>query len=205
MLRRNQLSISHNTNLRTLHFSGLDVSAASSRAFVADQLFPWVAVMLGQIRSPLFNEVVFDMELPDVPDLQSFDWARIDRELSKEEFRGLTVRFYVNCTSRGRNTSLVEEVQRAISDRLPAFNFLRTWGITQHRWLPSILVLVLSSFEPAINIVSSVHTECNIEAYDHAWSIIIATLFHLLSYLLVYLADALLLLSIRFISCAFEY
>ena len=66
-------------------------------------------------------------------------------------------------------------------------------------------MLVLSSFEPDINIVSSVHTECNIEAYDHAWSIIIATLFHLLSYLLVYLADALLLLSIRFISCAFEY
>lgn len=34
-----------------------------------------------------------------------------------------------------------------------AFNCLRTWGIT-HQWLPTILVLALSLFDPAINIVS---------------------------------------------------
>ncbi|KAH8099581.1 hypothetical protein BXZ70DRAFT_942402 [Cristinia sonorae] len=121
VLRRNQLSISNNTNLRSLHFGGLDVSAASSRTFVSNQLFPWVGVMLGQVRSPLLQEVVFELELPDVPDLQSFDWVRIDQELSREEFRGLMVRFYVNCTERHGGQALVDQVKQAIEDKLPGF------------------------------------------------------------------------------------
>ncbi|TCD63536.1 hypothetical protein EIP91_005306 [Steccherinum ochraceum] len=121
VLIRNQLSISNNTNLRSLHFGGLDVSAASSRAFVSDQLFPWLAVMLGQVRSSLLHEVVFELELPDVPDLQAFDWVQMDEVLAKEAFRGLTVRFYVNCTERDRGQVLIDEVKAAIEDRLPGF------------------------------------------------------------------------------------
>ncbi|THH28496.1 hypothetical protein EUX98_g5691 [Antrodiella citrinella] len=120
-LRRNQLSISNNTNLRSLHFGGLDVSAAASRTFVSEELFPWVAIMLGQVRSPVLQEVVFELDLPDVPDLQSFDWAHIDRELSKDGFRGLTVWFYVNCTDRDRGDILGDQVKRAIEERLPGF------------------------------------------------------------------------------------
>lgn len=77
--------------------------------------------MLGQVRSPLLHEIVFELELPDVPDLQSFDWVRIDQELSRAEFRGLTVRFYVNCTERDRGQVLTDDVSRAIEERLPVF------------------------------------------------------------------------------------
>lgn len=34
-----------------------------------------------------------------------------------------------------------------------AFDCLRVWGITQHQWIPTILVFALSMFDPAVNIV----------------------------------------------------
>ena len=128
VLRRHQLSLSDNTHLRYLHFGGLDVSAGSARAFISDQLFPWVAIMLGQVRSSHLREVVFELELPDVLELRLFDWPRIDQELSKDGFRGLTVRFYVNCTERDRGRDLIDEVRQEIEKSLPGFKdrgFLR--------------------------------------------------------------------------------
>lgn len=120
-LLRNQLTLAHNTGLRTLHFGGLDVTAAAARTLFSDRLFTWVAVMLGQIRSCLLQEVVFELELPEVHDLQSLDWTRINRELSRREFDGLLLRFYVNCTRRNRSSSLEAEILKVVESKLPDF------------------------------------------------------------------------------------
>ncbi|KAK7694031.1 hypothetical protein QCA50_003607 [Cerrena zonata] len=120
-LLRNQLTLAHNTGLRTLHFGGLDVTAATARTLFSDRLFTWIAVMLGQVRSSLLREVVFELELPEVHDLQSLDWTRINRELSRPEFDGLLLRFYVNCTRRDRSPSLEAEILREVESRLPDF------------------------------------------------------------------------------------
>ncbi|CAL1705659.1 unnamed protein product [Somion occarium] len=121
VLLQNQLTLSHNTGLRTLHFGGLDVSAAATQTLFSNRLFTWVAVMLGQISSSSLREVIFELELPDVCDLQSLDWLRIDRELSRREFNGLLLRFYVNCTRRECGSSLEGEVRRELESRLPNF------------------------------------------------------------------------------------
>ena len=67
-----------------------------------------------------------------------------------------------------------------------------------------MIVFVLSSFEPMINIVSLVHIGYKIEAYIYTCSIIIAILSHLWLYPLVYLRDASLSPSITLISCMFQ-
>ncbi|PCH37694.1 hypothetical protein WOLCODRAFT_95650 [Wolfiporia cocos MD-104 SS10] len=113
----NQISLVHNTGLRSLHFGGLN--AAQSRNFLAQQLFPWVSAMLSQIRSRTLQEVTFEFEITSVRDLLSLDWARIDRDLSREEFKGLHVLFYVSCEDAVPQT--VKEVQALISDRLEGF------------------------------------------------------------------------------------
>ena len=74
----------------------------TSRTFFSTHLFPWIALMLSNLHSPLLREITFELETPDVRGLQVLDWARIDSELSKIEFTGLTVRFYVNCQQGGR-------------------------------------------------------------------------------------------------------
>lgn len=82
--------------------------------------------MLAQVRSPLLREVTFELEVPDVPDLQLLDWVRIDQELARREFEGLVVRFYVNCRYRERGPALEADVKKEIERRLPGF---RTRGI----------------------------------------------------------------------------
>ena len=111
---RDDLSLAHNTNLRALHFGGLDVRAA--RTFVERGLFPWVTAMLSQVGSRHLQEVSFLLEVADLPDLLALDWARIDAALSREEFRGLMVMFRV-CVSCDRG-EIEKEVKRAIRERL---------------------------------------------------------------------------------------
>jgi hypothetical protein len=113
----NHVSLAHNTSLRSLSFGGLDVSADTSRAFFSAHLFPWIALMLSQLHSPFLREITFELETPDSHGLHALDWQRIDKELSKVEFTGLTVRFYVNCASEVRG----EEVMEAITGFLPGF------------------------------------------------------------------------------------
>lgn len=77
--------------------------------------------MLGQVRSPLLREVVIELELPDVRDLRLLDWIRINRELSRREFSGLLLRFYVNCTRRDRSPALEAEILQEVEAFLPDF------------------------------------------------------------------------------------
>ncbi|KAM5532934.1 hypothetical protein V8D89_013400 [Ganoderma adspersum] len=120
---RDDLSLAHNTGLRALHFGGLDVrasdTAAPARGFVERRLFPWVTAMLSQVRSRHLQELSFMLEIADVPDLLALDWARIDADLSREEFRGLMVVFRV-CVSCGR-AGVEKEVRREIGERLGEF------------------------------------------------------------------------------------
>lgn len=117
----NHVSLAHNTSLRSLSFGGLDVSADTSRTFFSTHLFPWIALMLSQLHSPFLREITFELETPDARGLHALDWARIDKELSRVEFTGLTVRFYVNCALGGRGDALTEEVAGAINAFLPGF------------------------------------------------------------------------------------
>lgn len=79
--------------------------------------------MLSDLHSPLLREITFELETPDVRGLHALDWACIDRELSKIEFTGLTVRFYVNCQAGSRGDALNEEVTKVIANFLPGFVF----------------------------------------------------------------------------------
>ncbi|KAI0345311.1 hypothetical protein BDW22DRAFT_1390817 [Trametopsis cervina] len=117
----NHVSLAHNTSLRSLSFGGLDVSADTSRRFFSTHLFPWIALMLSNLHSPFLREITFELETPDVQGLRSIDWAHIDRELSRVEFTGLTVRFYVNCASGTRGDALTQEVSQEIASFLPGF------------------------------------------------------------------------------------
>ncbi|KAI0748638.1 hypothetical protein C8Q80DRAFT_1172914 [Daedaleopsis nitida] len=112
---QNHLSLAHNTGLRALHFGGLDVRA--SQEFVSHRLFPWVTTMLSQVRSRELQEVSFALEIASVQDLLALEWVRIDSDLSREEFHGLTVMFYVSCDNDG----MEKEVRREIFDRLDGF------------------------------------------------------------------------------------
>ncbi|KAI0784414.1 hypothetical protein C8Q75DRAFT_810190 [Abortiporus biennis] len=127
-LHQNQLTLAHNTGLRSLHFGGLDGSLAQSRTLLTSHLFPWVSLMLSQVRSPLLREVTFELELPDVDHLPLIDWVSIDRELSRREFEGLVVRFYVNVEERGFDglpfgggEDLEQHVRREIEEGLKGF------------------------------------------------------------------------------------
>lgn len=111
----------HNTSLRSLSFGGLDVTVDSARTFLASHLFPWVALMLSDLNSPILREVTFELETPNVEGLHGLDWARIDTELSKREFTGLTVRFYVNCDAYTRGSKLENQIRDEITQRLPSF------------------------------------------------------------------------------------
>lgn len=117
----NHVSLVHNTSLRSLSFGGLDVTLDSARTFLSTHLFPWVASMLADLHSPLLREVTFELETPDAEGLHGLDWARIDTELSKLEFTGLTVRFYVNCDAWSRGSKLEEQIRDEIANRLPGF------------------------------------------------------------------------------------
>lgn len=77
--------------------------------------------MLADLQSPLLREITFELETPDANGLAGLDWARIDAELSKREFHGLTVRFYVNCDSWSRGSKLEDEIRNQITQRLPEF------------------------------------------------------------------------------------
>ncbi len=59
------------------------------------------------------------LEIAGVPDLLALDWARIDADLSREEFRGLMVVFRV-CVSYDR-AGIEKEVKREIGERLGGF------------------------------------------------------------------------------------
>lgn len=77
--------------------------------------------MLSNLHSPFLREITFELETPDVRGLHVLDWNRIDKELSKVEFTGLTVRFYVNSQAGSRGDALTEEVRKALSEFLPGF------------------------------------------------------------------------------------
>lgn len=77
--------------------------------------------MLADLQSPLLREVAFELETPDVRGLAVLDWARIDTELAKREFIGLTVRFYVNCNAWTRGSHVEDEIRDVIAERLPGF------------------------------------------------------------------------------------
>jgi len=116
---QNQLTLAHNTSLQSLCFGGLDVSADVAGRLFSTHLFPWVAVMLSQIQSPVLREITFQLELPNVAHLKSLDWARIDGELARGEFSDLMVRFYVNCADGNRES---DEVKKEIEASLPGFS-----------------------------------------------------------------------------------
>ncbi|KAI0672680.1 hypothetical protein C8Q78DRAFT_1152127 [Trametes maxima] len=112
---QNNLSLAHNTGLRSLHFGGLNVRA--SQAFLSNGLFPWVTAMLSQVRSRALKEVSFALEVASVHDLLALDWARIDRDLSRAEFHQLEVTFYVSCEHDGWK----ECIRTEIASRLAGF------------------------------------------------------------------------------------
>ncbi|CCM01561.1 uncharacterized protein FIBRA_03620 [Fibroporia radiculosa] len=114
---QNQISLVHNTGLRSVHFGGLN--AGASRTFFSTDLFPWVTTMLSQIRSKHLQEVTFDLEITSMNDLLSLDWERIDRDLSREEFKGLLVMFHISL--EGAGSPIGQDVQDLISDRLAGF------------------------------------------------------------------------------------
>lgn len=74
--------------------------------------------MLEDVHSPLLHEITFELETPHVDGLDVLDWARIDQELSRRAFIGLTVRFYVNCEE---GDAAEDKIRRNIEDRLPGF------------------------------------------------------------------------------------
>ncbi|KIP12287.1 hypothetical protein PHLGIDRAFT_98220 [Phlebiopsis gigantea 11061_1 CR5-6] len=117
----NHVSLVHNTSLRSLSFGGLDVTVDTSRTFLSNYLFPWVTLMLSDLQSPFLRDITFELETPDAAGLQVLDWARIDAELSKREFAGLTLRFYVNCGSCTRGSKTEEAIRAEITTRLPGF------------------------------------------------------------------------------------
>ena len=114
----NHLSLAHNTSLRSLSFGGLDVSADTSRTFLSIHLFPWITQMLENVHSPLLHEITFELDTPDVAGLDALDWTRIDQELSRRAFTGLTVRFYVSCKE---GNAVASKVRKEIKGRLPGF------------------------------------------------------------------------------------
>ena len=120
----------HNTSIRSLSFGGLDVTVDASRSFLSNYLFPWVTLMLTDLQSPFLREITFELETPDVAGLQCLDWARIDAELSKREFHGLTVRFYVNCDSYARGSKIEETIRDEITSRLPGFEHRGTLRVS---------------------------------------------------------------------------
>ncbi|KAH9928087.1 uncharacterized protein B0H18DRAFT_1001337 [Fomitopsis serialis] len=93
----NQISLVHNTGLRSVRFGGLDAKAAASQGFMSNQLFPW-------------------FEITSVADLLSLDWARIDRDVSREEYKGLLVYFFVVC--QDMTPKAEKEIRNLIADRL---------------------------------------------------------------------------------------
>lgn len=117
----NHVSLIHNTSLRSLSFGGLDVTVDSSRTFLSSHLFPWVTLMLADLQSPFLREITFELETPDAKGLDGLDWSHIDAELSKREFSGLTVRFYVSCDSCTRGSKVEDDIRNAIIERLPGF------------------------------------------------------------------------------------
>ncbi|KAI0076775.1 hypothetical protein K474DRAFT_1191003 [Panus rudis PR-1116 ss-1] len=123
-LLQNQLTLAHNTGLRTLHFGGLNITASTSRTFLTNRLFPWVVVMLSQIRSPLLTTVHFELELRTVADLKALDWVRIDWQLARREFHGLEVWFVV-CVNGDEDErvgyDVEKEVRKEIEGSLPGF------------------------------------------------------------------------------------
>ena len=74
--------------------------------------------MLEDVHSPLLHEITFELETPDVCGLDALDWVRIDQELSRRAFTGLTVRFYVSC---GTGDAVEDEVRQTIEGHLPGF------------------------------------------------------------------------------------
>ncbi|KZT69839.1 hypothetical protein DAEQUDRAFT_726152 [Daedalea quercina L-15889] len=111
-----QINLAHNTGLRSVRFGGLDAKAAASQGFMSNQLFPWVTAMVSQINSPQLEEISFEFEITSVADLLSLDWARIDRDLSREEYKGLAVFFYVVCQDMSQNVE--KDIRNLIADRL---------------------------------------------------------------------------------------
>ena len=112
----NQVSLAHNTGLRSLHFGGLDAKAAASQGFMSNHLFPWVTAMISQINSQQLEEIAFEFEISSVADLQSLDWARIDEDLSGEEYKGLQLFFLVICEDTAPNVQ--KEIRGLIANKL---------------------------------------------------------------------------------------
>ncbi|TFY64970.1 hypothetical protein EVJ58_g2276 [Rhodofomes roseus] len=112
----NQISLVHNTGLRSVRFGGLDAKAAASQGFMSNQLFPWVTAMISQISSPQLEEISFEFEITSVADLLSLDWSRIDHDLSREEYKGLLVYFFVVC--QDMTPKVEKEIRNLIADRL---------------------------------------------------------------------------------------
>ena len=75
--------------------------------------------MLEDVHSPLLHEITFELETPDAAGLDALDWVRIDQELSRRAFIGLTVRFYVNCKA---GDAVEEIVKKTIEDHLQGFS-----------------------------------------------------------------------------------
>lgn len=75
--------------------------------------------MLEDVHSPLLHEITFELETPNADSLDSLDWVHIDQELSRREFIGLTVRFYVNCKE---GNAVEDEVKKAIEEHLQGFS-----------------------------------------------------------------------------------
>lgn len=112
----NQVSLVHNTGLRSVHFGGLDAKAAASQGFMSNQLFPWVTAMISQISSRELEDVSFEFEITSLADLNSLDWARIDRDLAREEYKGLQVLFYVVC--HDMEPSVKKKISGLVAERL---------------------------------------------------------------------------------------
>lgn len=114
-----QLSLAQNTGLRSLHFGGLSINVEAGRTFLARRLFPWVLGMLSQLRSTRLQEITFELEITTVRDLHSLDWARMDAALSRPEFFGLDVTFYVACSETTGSSE--KDIKGLIRDRLVGF------------------------------------------------------------------------------------
>ncbi|OCH92083.1 hypothetical protein OBBRIDRAFT_751976 [Obba rivulosa] len=115
-----QLSLAQNTGLRSLHFGGLSVRVDTARTFLARRLFPWVLGMLSQLRSTRLEEITFELEITTVHDLDRLDWERMDAILSRLEFLGIEVTFYVACAKTTATTD--KDIKSLIRERLTGFS-----------------------------------------------------------------------------------
>lgn len=65
------------------------------------------------------QDVSFELDITSLADLNRIEWEKIDEELSRDEFRGVLVKFYVGCPTFTKVD--VAKVKEGVKGKLPRF------------------------------------------------------------------------------------